>query len=240
MPKDTQTKSLNSETFQVEVRANALSELYVRIHFLHNALYGIFKRLVDLVLAVFSVVFLLPTFLILAIAIKIDSPGPILFKQERVGKNGKVFKILKFRSMVCDNDVRDNSCEDKYTRVGKLIRRTSLDEIPQLLNVIAGQMSFVGPRPWIVEYWDNMNEEERMRAKVRPGITGLAQVKGRNGISIFEKIRYDLIYVDNFSLRQDVKIVLMTMKTVVSGVSVDAGKAGVRDDIRELKARRLA
>lgn len=240
MPKNAQVESLKREAFQVEVRADALSEVYARVHLFHNVLYRGFKRLMDFVLAVFSVVFLSPTFLILAIVIKIDSPGPIFFKQERVGKNGKVFKILKFRSMVCDNDVRDDSCEDKYTRVGKLIRRTSLDEIPQLFNVILGQMSFVGPRPWIVEYWDNMNEKERERSKVRPGITGLAQVKGRNGISIFEKIRYDLIYVDNFSLKQDIKIILMTMKTVVCGVSVDAGKAGVRDDIRELKSRRLA
>ena len=239
MPKNAQPKSLNRETFQVEVRANALSEIYARMHFLRVGVYGVFKRVVDFVLAVFSVVFLSPTFLILAIAIKIDSPGPILFKQERVGKNGKKFKILKFRSMVSDNDIRDSSCEDKYTRVGKLIRRTSLDEIPQLFNVIVGQMSFVGPRPWIVEYWDNMNERERQRSRVRPGITGLAQVKGRNGISIFEKIRYDLVYVDNFSLKQDIKIILMTMKTVILGVSVDAGKAGVRDDIRELKARRI-
>ena len=237
MPKNAQPKSLDRETLQAEVRVNVLSGIYLRMHLLHNALFGFFKRLMDLVLATFSVVFLSPTFLILSIAIKIDSPGPILFKQERVGRNGKVFKILKFRSMTCDNDLRDDSCEDKYTRVGKLIRRTSLDEIPQLLNVIAGQMSFVGPRPWVIEYWDNMNERERERSKVRPGITGLAQVKGRNGISIFEKIRYDLIYVDNFSLKQDVKVVLMTMKTVVSGVSVDAGKAGVRDDIRDLKAR---
>lgn len=240
MPKNTQSKSLNSEAFQVEVRANTLSEIYARTHILRIRAYAVFKRSMDFLLATFSVVFLSPTFLILAIAIKIDSPGPILFKQERVGKDGKVFKILKFRSMVSDNDVRDTSCEDKYTRVGKLIRRTSLDELPQLFNVIVGQMSFVGPRPWIVEYWENMNEEERGRSKVRPGITGLAQVKGRNGISIFEKIRYDLVYVDNFSLKQDIKVILMTMKTVVSGVSVDAGKAGVRDDIRDLKARRLA
>ena len=139
--------------------------------------------------------------------------------------------------MASDNDLRDASCEDKYTRVGTLIRRTSLDELPQLFNIIVGQMSFVGPRPWVVEYWDNMNEKERGRSRVRPGITGLAQVKGRNGISIFQKIGYDLTYVENFSLKQDIKVILMTMKTVVSGVCVDAGKAGVRDDIRDLKAR---
>lgn len=203
----------------------------------HFSFYVVVKRVLDFVLASFSVVFLLPVFVILAIVIKIDSPGPVLFKQERVGKNGKVFKILKFRSMVFDNDMRDVSCRDKYTRVGKAIRRTSLDELPQLFNVIAGQMSFVGPRPWVVEYWTNMNEEERKRAMVLPGITGLAQVKGRNGISIFQKIQYDLIYVKNYSLKQDIKVILLTMKTVVSGCAVDAGKEGVRDDIRDLKAR---
>ena len=137
--------------------------------------------------------------------------------------------------MTYDNDMRDASCGDKYTRSGKFIRRTSLDELPQLLNVVMGQMSFVGPRPWVVEYWTNMNEEERERGKVLPGITGLAQVKGRNGISIFQKIEYDLIYVRNYSLRQDIKVILMTIATVVCGADVDAGKEGVMDDIRNLQ-----
>lgn len=139
--------------------------------------------------------------------------------------------------MVYDNDMRDFSSRDKYTLVGKIIRRLSLDELPQLFNVVKGEMSLIGPRPWVVEYWTNMNKEERMRAKVLPGITGLAQVKGRNGISIFQKIEYDIIYVQNFSFRQDVKIMLLTILTVLSGKGVDAGKEGVMGDIRNLRRR---
>ena len=121
--------------------------------------------------------------------------------------------------------------------MGGVLRRLSFDELPQLFNVIAGEMSFVGPRPWVTEYWTNMNKEERLRASVLPGITGLAQVKGRNGISIFQKIEYDIIYVQNFSFRQDVKILFLTVKAVFSGKGVDAGKEGVLGDIRNLKTR---
>ena len=120
---------------------------------------------------------------------------------------------------------------------GGVIRRLSLDELPQLFNVIKGEMSLVGPRPWVVEYWTNMNKEERLRASVLPGITGLAQVKGRNGISIFSKLEYDIIYVQNFSLKQDVKIIILTILTVLSGRGLDAGKEGVMGDIRNLRRR---
>lgn len=199
--------------------------------------YYYIKRMIDLILAIILVVIFAPLMLIIAILIKIDSHGPVFFKQERVGMNGKIFKIIKFRSMVSDNDMRDSSCKDRYTRVGAVIRRLSLDELPQLFNILKGQMSFVGPRPWVMEYWTNMNLEEKERASVLPGITGLAQVKGRNGISIFSKLEYDIIYVRNFSFVQDVKIVLMTIKTVATGKGVDAGKEGVMGDVRNLKTR---
>ena len=199
--------------------------------------YAIIKRIMDFIFAAIFMVVFSPIFLLVAILIKMTSPGPVFFRQERVGKDGKIFTIFKFRSMVFDNDMRDYSRKDEYTRVGKVIRRMSLDELPQLFNVFLGQMSFVGPRPWVVEYWNNMDKEERNRAKVLPGITGLAQVKGRNGISIFSKIEYDIIYVQNFSFRQDVKIVLMTIKTVFSGRGLDAGKEGVMGDIRNLRQR---
>ncbi|MBR2840114.1 sugar transferase [Candidatus Saccharibacteria bacterium] len=193
--------------------------------------------MLDFVLSVSMLVVLAPLFVVVAIVIKIDSPGPVLFLQERVGRNGRVFRICKFRSMAADNDMRDTSCEDRYTRVGGLLRRTSIDELPQLLNVMLGQMSFIGPRPWVEEYWNNMNERERERAKVRPGITGLAAAKGRNGLSVFEKIGYDLEYVRDFGFFEDVKVVFLTVKTVISGEEVDAGKSGIQDDIGALKAR---
>lgn len=198
-------------------------------------MYAVIKRIMDFVFATILVVVFCPLMLLVSLLIKIDSRGPVFFRQERVGKDGKVFRIFKFRSMVWNNDMRDFSSRDKYTHVGKVIRRLSIDELPQLFNVIKGEMSLVGPRPWVVEYWTNMNREERVRASVLPGITGLAQVKGRNGISIFSKIEYDIIYVRNFSFRQDVKIVLMTILTVFSGKGLDAGKEGVLDDIRNLR-----
>jgi lipopolysaccharide/colanic/teichoic acid biosynthesis glycosyltransferase len=198
-------------------------------------MYTVIKRVMDFVIATILVVAFSPLFLLIAVLIKIDSRGPVFFRQERVGKNGKIFRIFKFRSMVSDNDMRDFSSRDKYTFVGKIIRRLSLDELPQLFNVLRGEMSLVGPRPWVVEYWTNMNKEERVRASVLPGITGLAQVKGRNGISIFSKIEYDIIYVKNFSFRQDVKILILTVLTVLSGRGLDAGKEGVMDDIRNLR-----
>ena len=200
-----------------------------------DAMYSVIKRVMDFVFATILVVVFSPLMLITAILIKSTSVGPVFFRQERVGKGGKVFRIFKFRSMVWDNDMRDLSSRDKYTVVGKVIRRLSIDELPQLFNVIKGEMSLVGPRPWVVEYWNNMNKEERKRATVLPGITGLAQVKGRNGISIFSKIEYDIIYVQNFSFRQDVKIIILTILTVFSGKGLDAGKEGVVDDIRNLR-----
>lgn len=198
-------------------------------------IYAVVKRIMDFVIATILVVAFSPLFLLVAILIKIDSQGPVFFRQERVGKGGKIFRIFKFRSMTVDNDMRDLSSGDKYTFVGKIIRRLSIDELPQLLNVIKGEMSLVGPRPWVVEYWTNMNKEEKMRALVLPGITGLAQVKGRNGISIFSKLEYDIIYVQNFSFRQDVKIIILTILTVFSGRGLDAGKEGVMDDIQNLR-----
>lgn len=193
--------------------------------------------MLDLIIATGMLVVLSPVFLVVAIAVRLDSPGPILFKQERVGRDGRIFKILKFRSMRADNDVRDNSCEDQYTRIGGVLRRTSLDELPQLFNVLTGQMSFIGPRPWIMEYWTNMNDEERERCKVRPGITGLAAAKGRNDLTIFEKIGYDLEYVRNYSLWQDVKVIFMTVRTVLTHEGAEAGKGGIYNDIEELKRR---
>jgi lipopolysaccharide/colanic/teichoic acid biosynthesis glycosyltransferase len=198
--------------------------------------YGALKRGIDLLFSMLMLLILLPLFLVVAVVIKLDSAGPVFFRQERTGKNGKVFKIMKFRSMMADNDVRDASCDDKYTRFGKILRRTSIDELPQLINVLKGEMAFIGPRPWVPEYFENMNERERRRVEVRPGITGLAAAKGRNDLSIFEKINYDLEYVANYSLRQDVKVVFLTVKTVVSKEGAEAGKQKVHNEIADLMA----
>ena len=201
------------------------------------ASFGAMKRGFDLVMSLFLLTGLTPLFAIVALAIKLDSPGPVFFKQERTGKGGKTFNILKFRSMVAENDVRDLSCEDKYTRIGVMLRRSSIDELPQLINVMRGQMSFIGPRPWVTEYWDNMNDMERRRNAVRPGITGLAAAKGRNGLSVFEKIGYDLEYVDHYSLATDVKVMALTVKTVLSREGVSSNKSGIHNELEALRSR---
>ena len=211
--------------------------LQEKLHAVHFVVYGIFKRAMDLVISAIVLVVLSPLFVITAIAIKCDSKGPILFKQLRTGKDGKEFYIFKFRSMAADNDVMDTSCEDKYTKVGKFIRRTSIDELPQFINVFLGQMSFIGPRPWVPEYWNNMNETERGRAKVRPGITGLAAARGRNGLTIFEKINYDLEYVENYSLWMDIKVIYLTVMTVISGKGASSNKAVIHEELGALKSR---
>ena len=208
---------------------------FARLVLFRLTTFGAVKRGFDFVMSATLLVALLPVFAVVAVAIKIDSPGPVLFRQTRTGKKGKEFVMYKFRSMMADNDVKDASCADKYTRVGKIIRKTSIDELPQLINIAKGQMSFIGPRPWIPAYWDNMNEMERGRAVVRPGITGLAAASGRNGLTVFEKIGYDLRYVQNYSLKQDVKIVFMTVAQVFRSSEVDAGKSGIHDDIKSLK-----
>lgn len=202
---------------------------------LHVKLFAAFKYFFDRILALFGLIVALPLMIVIAIAIKLDSKGPVIFKQERTGKHGRIFNIYKFRTMVADNNVRDFSKADQHTRVGKLLRRTSLDEIPQLFSILIGDMSFIGPRPWIPEYYENMNATQRRRNAVRPGLTGLAQVMGRNNITIFDKIKYDLEYINNYSLSQDIKIIFLTIKAVFTGSGADAGKGTIKEEIIALK-----
>ena len=211
------------------------AEIYARVPSSRLFSYGAFKRGFDLLASALALVILSPLLLIVAILIKIDSKGPVFFRQVRTGKNGREFEILKFRSMTADNDFHDKSCEDKYTRVGKIIRKISIDELPQLINVFLGQMALIGPRPWVPDYFENMNERERGRVAVRPGITGLAAAKGRNGLDVFEKINYDLEYINNYSLRQDIKVIFLTIKAVFSCKGAEAGKGKLHNDIEDLK-----
>lgn len=197
-------------------------------------MYKYVKRFFDLIMALILVIIFLIPMIIIAILIKLDSKGPIFFKQERTGKNGKIFLLYKFRSMAVDNDVHDFNCQDKKTRVGNVLRKLSLDEFPQLINIIKGEMSFIGPRPWIPDYYENMTDYQRRRNDVLPGITGLAQVKGRNNINIIAKINYDLEYVKDFSFRQDVKIFFLTIATVLSKEGADAGKNTIHTELEML------
>lgn len=203
---------------------------------LRKLLYFGIKRIFDILFSLIGLFFCVPVLIIVKISYMLTGDfHSIIFKQERTGRYGKKFKLYKIRSMVAGNDVRDMSCEDKFTKVGRIIRKLSLDELLQVINVLKGDMSFIGPRPWIPEYYENMNEKQRHRCDVRPGLSGLAQVKGRNDISIFEKINYDLEYVNTCSVKTDIKIVFMTIKAVFGQKGVDAGKGTIHDEIEALK-----
>ena len=203
-------------------------------------MYKYFKRLLDVMISFFLLlVFLIPIILI-AIAIKLDSKGPAIFKQVRTGYKGKTFNLYKFRSMTQDNDVLNTKSENKLTRVGKFIRKTSLDELPQLINVLKGDMALIGPRPWIIEYYQNFTDNQKRRVDVLPGITGLAQAVGRNNLTIFEKIKYDLEYVDNYSLKMDIKVIFLTIKTVLSKTGAELSKSGIHDELSDLRENYLS
>ena len=197
-------------------------------------MYKYVKRLLDIIISLSALlVFLIPIILI-SILIKKEDKGPVLFKQTRTGYKGKEFKLYKFRSMTIDNDVLNNKSENKLTKVGKFIRKTSLDELPQFINILKGDMSLIGPRPWIVEYYNNFTDEQKKRVDVLPGITGLAQATGRNNITIFEKINYDLEYVNNYSLLMDIKVIFLTIKTVLSKTGAEISKSGIHEELKEL------
>lgn len=201
-----------------------------------NKIYSVIKRIFDILLAII----LFPIVIIIYIIVKFSYTfsgdfHPVIFKQKRTGKNGKVFTLYKFRTMVYDNNVYDLTRKDKFTKVGSLLRKTSIDELGQIINILKGEMSFVGPRPWIVEYYENMNNIQKHRCDVLPGITGLAQVKGRNNINVFEKIKYDIEYVSNMSFKQDIKIIILTIKTVISKSGAYAGKSSIQNEIKCLK-----
>lgn len=195
---------------------------------------NVVKRIFDVVISAGVLLLSAPLLIGIALAIRLDSPGPVLFRQNRTGKNGETFQICKFRSMSRKNNVYDMKVTDQVTRVGYWLRRTSLDELPQLLNVLRGEMSLIGPRPWIPDYYAVMCESQRRRYEVRPGITGLAQATGRNSLSIHEKIAWDLEYVDSISLATDIRIVFQTLKTIGDKSRIDIGKEGISAEIHEL------
>lgn len=174
------------------------------------------KRIFDFIVSLVSLFSLLPVMILLAIIIRFKLGSPILFSQDRPGLNGKVFKMMKFRSMLDKKDAQGNFLPDneRLTDFGSFLRSTSLDELPGLFNVLKGDMSIVGPRPLLVQYLCLYSAEQARRHDVRPGITGWAQVNGRNAISWEQKFEYDIWYVDNYSLLLDFRILLLTVKKV--------------------------
>lgn len=189
----------------------------------------LFKRLLDFLLSLMGFIIISPLFVIVWIWLTIaNKGGGAFFMQSRPGKNEKIFKIIKFKTMTDGKDALGNLLPDeqRLTRVGKFVRSTSLDEIPQLINVIKGDMSLIGPRPLLVQYLPLYNNIQKRRHEVRPGITGWAQVNGRNAISWKEKFDYDVWYVDNISLILDIKIIFLTIYKVLK--KADINKEGYK------------
>lgn len=182
-----------------------------------------FKRLLDFCAAFFGLLVLSPLFLIVMLGLAIANNGRPFFFQKRPGKDEKIFKVIKFKSMNDKTDARGELLPDaeRLTSIGQFVRKTSLDEIPQLINVLKGDMSLVGPRPLLVQYLSLYNDFQKRRHEVRPGITGWAQVNGRNAISWTQKFNYDVTYVEYQSFGLDVKILYLTVKKVLvsEGVS---------------------
>jgi sugar transferase EpsL len=190
----------------------------------------IIKRFIDIVGSLGTLVVLVPVTAIVAMAIRLSVGGPIFFRQQRPGLHGKPFILLKFRTMTDARDAQGNLLPDaeRLTPFGKFLRRTSLDELPTFFNVLKGDMSLVGPRPLLMEYLDRYTPEQARRHEVKPGITGWAQVNGRNAITWEQKFAFDVWYVDNWNLWLDLRIILMTLVAVITGQGISQpGRATV-------------
>ncbi|WP_019908916.1 sugar transferase [Paenibacillus sp. HW567] len=184
------------------------------------------KRIMDLFIACLLIVVSSPIMVAAIIVIKKGSEGPVLFRQKRPGKNCKIFTVYKFRTMTLEKDEHGELLPDmlRMTRVGSFLRKTSIDELPQLFNILKGDMSFIGPRPLLVQYLELYTPEENRRHEVTPGISGWAQINGRNTISWKEKFTYDVWYVDNISPFLDAKIVFKTIKNVLVRKGVNSSQ----------------
>lgn len=188
-----------------------------------------FKRPMDFVLSLIAIIFLSPTLLVVALLVRIKLGSPVLFKQKRPGLNEKIFTMYKFRSMT---DERDESGElltdeQRITKFGKLLRSTSLDELPGLLNIVKGDMSIVGPRPLLTRYLPYYTVEEKLRHSVRPGLTGLSQVNGRNLLEWDKRLVLDVQYAQNVTFLQDIRIIFLTVKKVVQRKDIVSGNQHV-------------
>lgn len=197
----------------------------------------VFKRFFDMLLSGLALLILSPLLLVLAILVRVNMGAPILFCQERPGKDEKIFKLYKFRSMSDKRDENGNllSDEERLGRFGKLLRSTSLDELPELWNIFKGDMSLVGPRPLLVEYLPYYTETEHHRHDVRPGLTGLAQINGRNNLTWKMKFGYDTNYIDNISFFGDIKIILLTFYRVFDRSGVQVNTQDTEGNLAEIR-----
>ncbi len=194
-----------------------------------------FKRFFDMMFSFLALVVLSPVLLVVAILVRVKLGRPIIFKQERPGKDEKIFRLYKFRTMTDERDKKGKLLPDekRLTGFGKILRSTSLDELPELFNILKGDMSFVGPRPLLVEYLPYYTKTEQRRHEVRPGLTGLAQVSGRNLASWDKKLKLDVKYVDNITFMSDCKTVLKTVSVVIKRSGITDGKTATATTLIE-------
>ena len=197
-----------------------------------------FKRMLDFILSLTALIILSPILLIVAILVRIKLGSPIIFKQQRPGKNEKIFTLYKFRTMTDKKDEKGNLLPDseRLTKFGKLLRSTSLDELPELINILKDDMSIVGPRPLLVKYLPYYTEEEKHRHDVRPGLTGLAQICGRNNLDWNERFEMDLKYVNSVSFKEDLIIIFKTISSVLKHNDIEVPRESHDlDAIRKIK-----
>jgi len=189
------------------------------------------KRPQDMLCALLALIVLSPILLITAFLVRVKLGSPVIFKQERPGLNGKIFTLYKFRTMTDERDSEGNLLPDevRLTKFGKLLRSTSLDELPELLNILFGDIAVIGPRPLLVEYLPRYNAEQRRRHEVRPGLSGLAQVNGRNAISWEDKFKYDVQYVEHVTFLGDWKIILQTVLNVIKRDGINSETAATME-----------
>ena len=199
------------------------------------------KRLLDIILSGGALILLSPVFLILAILVRVKLGSPVIFHQERPGKDEKIFTLCKFRTMTDERDENGELLPDaiRLTKFGKLLRATSLDELPELWNIFIGDMSIVGPRPLLVSYLPYYTDREQLRHTVRPGLTGLAQVSGRNYIDWDNRLKKDVEYVKNLSFMMDMKVIFMTIKVVLGHNDVAENTNQVEGNFAEIRKARM-
>lgn len=190
------------------------------------------KRMIDICCSALALLILSPVFLVTAVLVRVKLGSPVLFCQERPGKDGEIFKLYKFRTMTDAKDKQGNLLPDeiRLTAFGKLLRDMSIDELPELINILKGDMSLVGPRPLLVKYLPLYNEEQKHRHDVRPGLSGWAQVNGRNAISWEEKFRYDVEYVRKIGFMMDMKILFMTVRSVLKREGISSETAATMEE----------
>ena len=201
---------------------------------------NIYKRIIDFIASLFLIILLSPLLILVVIVLFIANEGKPFFFQQRPGKNDKTFTIMKLKTMNDKKDIEGNLLPDarRLTKIGVFIRKTSLDEIPQLINVIKGDMSLIGPRPLVTKYLPFYTDKERLRHTVRPGITGLAQVNGRNTLKWDERLALDVDYVENLSFKQDLKILYNTVLKVIVSENIITNPKSIMKDLDEERKNR--